>query len=333
MAKVEEHPNFCNKLWNAACYVCMNAENQDLAAAGAEFSLADRWISSRLKDMLARIEAGFADYRLDAVANALYQFTWHEFCDWYVQLSKAVLQSDSASQGAKCGTRMTLVKTLQVCCVPCIRWRRSSRRNLQRVRRFAGVSGENISRAWNPRAESMTTMSGPSRWVTEEACGGSKSRGEIGYPLERASSKVPPRCWWTAIFRVPGAVIYVSTRLVESSAARAQAGRKRCPSLRGLLRNLEILVPMKTPIDPAAAALRAGKKLRKAEVSLSKLEAKKSWQQPVCQEYAPPDRPRTSSGSRNCARKMPSLSAKLPGRPSSSNERVHLHNRKQRSLN
>ena len=64
--------------------------------------------------MLARIESGFAEYRLDIVANALYEFTWHEFCDWYLELSKAVLQSDTAGAAAKLGTRHTLINTLEV---------------------------------------------------------------------------------------------------------------------------------------------------------------------------------------------------------------------------
>ena len=67
MAKVEEYRNFCNKLWNAARYVLMNVEGQDHQLEAAEFSLADRWIRSRLAATLSRIEAGFADYRLDNV--------------------------------------------------------------------------------------------------------------------------------------------------------------------------------------------------------------------------------------------------------------------------
>ena len=112
MAKVEGNRNFCNKLWNAARYVLMNVEGQDPPVARrtrppeeAEFSLADRWIRSRLAAMLERVEAGFRDYRLDNVANALYEFTWSEFCDWYLELSKAVLQSDAASEAQKRGTR------------------------------------------------------------------------------------------------------------------------------------------------------------------------------------------------------------------------------------
>ncbi len=76
-------------------------------------SLADRWIRARLAAMLARVQAGFADYRLDNVANALYEFTWNEFCDWYLELSKAVLQSDAASEAEKRGTRITLIGTLE----------------------------------------------------------------------------------------------------------------------------------------------------------------------------------------------------------------------------
>src|SRR5580692_11138902 len=114
MARVEEYRNFCNKLWNAARYVLMNVEGHDTGVEGAEFSLADRWIQSRLSAMLARVESGFAEYRLDTVANALYEFTWHEFCDWYLELSKAVLQAETAGAAAKRGTRHTLINSLEV---------------------------------------------------------------------------------------------------------------------------------------------------------------------------------------------------------------------------
>jgi len=278
MAKVEEYRNFCNKLWNAARYVLMNAENQDLETAGAEFSLADRWISSRLKDMLARIEAGFADYRLDAVANALYEFTWHEFCDWYVELSKAVLQSDSASEGAKRGTRLNLVQTLEALLramhplAPFI-----SEEIWQRVRVIAGVSGETIMRAEFPRAESMLAdaQAEPEmRWVMDFILGVRQIRGEMDIPWTRKLEVLLQNAGARDLEYL-GRNLHYLVRLGGVEPPRALKGGEVAPiSAVALLGNLEILVPMKGLIDPAAELDRLARRLRKAEVELSKLEAK-----------------------------------------------------------
>ena len=170
MAKVEGNRNFCNKLWNAARYVLMNVDGQNLprpaerSSVNAEFSLADRWIRSRFAAMLARVESGFSDYRLDVVASALYEFTWSEFCDWYLELSKAVLQSDTASEAAKRGTRYTLITTLEALLralhpiAPFI-----TEEIWQRVRESAGGAGETIMLSAFPAADSSTRISRPSR--------------------------------------------------------------------------------------------------------------------------------------------------------------------------
>ena len=291
MAKVEEYRNFCNKLWNASRYVLMNAENQDLAAAGAEFSLADRWISSRLKDMLERIEAGFSEYRLDAVANAVYEFTWHEFCDWYVELSKAVLQSASATQGAKRGTRITLINTLEVLLramhplAPFI-----SEEIWQRVRITAGISGETIMRAQFPRAETMSidVQAEPEmRWVMDFIFGMRQIRGEMDIPwtrkLEVLLQNASPRD-----LEYLGRNLHYLMRLGGVEPPRALNDRETAPiSAVALLGHLEILVPMKGLIEPAAELDRLAKKLRKAEIELSKLEAKLGNSQFA--KNAPPD--------------------------------------------
>ncbi len=291
MAKVEEYRNFCNKLWNASRYVLMNAENQDLAAAGAEFSLADRWISSRLKDMLERIEAGFSEYRLDAVANAVYEFTWHEFCDWYVELSKAVLQSASATQGAKRGTRITLINTLEVLLramhplAPFI-----SEEIWQRVRITAGISGETIMRAQFPRAETMSidVQAEPEmRWVMDFILGMRQIRGEMDIPwtrkLEVLLQNASPRD-----LEYLGRNLHYLMRLGGVEPPRALNDRETAPiSAVALLGHLEILVPMKGLIEPAAELDRLAKRLRKAEIELSKLEAKLGNSQFA--KNAPPD--------------------------------------------
>jgi valyl-tRNA synthetase len=291
MAKVEEYRNFCNKLWNASRYVLMNAEGQDLAAAGAEFSLADRWIRSRLADMLERIETGFADYRLDVVANALYEFTWHEFCDWYLELSKAVLQSDSASAAAKRGARFTLINTLEALLralhplAPFI-----SEEIWQRVRVSAGAKGETIMRAEFPSAASVSTdrQAEPEmRWVMGFILGMRQIRGEMDIAPSRKLEVLLQNAGAHDLQYLDRNLHYLK-RLAGVETPRVLAAGEIPPiSAVALLGNLEILVPMKGLIEPTAELERLAKRLRKAEIELTKLEAKLGNSQFA--KNAPPD--------------------------------------------
>ncbi|MCH8060588.1 MAG: valine--tRNA ligase, partial [Proteobacteria bacterium] len=111
LGRIDGYKNFCNKLWNAARYVLMNTE--DLGNGNIELSAADKWIRARLDHAIAAAHQHFAAYRLDLAAQALYEFTWHEFCDWYLELSKPVLQSNQTSADAKRGTQNTLVNVLE----------------------------------------------------------------------------------------------------------------------------------------------------------------------------------------------------------------------------
>jgi len=291
MAKVEEYRNFCNKLWNAARYVLMNVEGQELNSQGAEYSLADRWIRSRLAGMLTRIEAGFADYRLDNVANALYEFTWHEFCDWYVELSKAVLQSESASPAAKRGTRFTLVQTLETLLralhpiAPFI-----SEEIWQRVRVSAGATGETIMRSDFPRAAAVPTdkQAEPEmRWVMDFVLGVRQIKGEMDIAMSRKLEVLLQNVSERDAEYLERNLHYLM-RLAGVETPRVLAAGEAAPiAAVALLGNLEILVPMKGLIDPTAELDRLAKRLRKAEVDLIKLEAKLGNSQFA--KNAPPD--------------------------------------------
>jgi valyl-tRNA synthetase len=111
LGRIEGYKNFCNKLWNAARYVLMNTES--LSGGDLEFTAADRWIKARFNNTVATVHSSLATYRLDLAAQAIYEFTWHEFCDWYLELSKPVLQSDDASDELKRGTQRTLIEVLE----------------------------------------------------------------------------------------------------------------------------------------------------------------------------------------------------------------------------
>ncbi len=116
LGRIEGYKNFCNKIWNATRYVQMNLEGSDTSAlvtGEVEYSIVDRWIRSRLGATIDAVRARLAEYRFDLAAQALYEFAWYEYCDWYLELSKPTLQSASASEAQKRGTRRTLVGVLE----------------------------------------------------------------------------------------------------------------------------------------------------------------------------------------------------------------------------
>ena len=117
LARISGYRNFCNKLWNAASYVLSNTESGELDRG--ELSLADRWIRSRLQGLIDEVHFAFETFRFDVMAQKLYDFTWHEYCDWYLELTKPVLREGTPEAQAAAGERSSRYsKPYSASCTP-----------------------------------------------------------------------------------------------------------------------------------------------------------------------------------------------------------------------
>jgi valyl-tRNA synthetase len=192
LGRIEGYRNFCNKLWNASRYVLMSTGEDPAALDGdCEYTFADRWIRGRLGHAVAQVREHFAGYRFDLAAQAAYEFVWYEFCDWYLELSKPVLQAVEAPPALKRGTRRTLVQVLEATLrllhplMPFI-----TEEIWQRVGTLAGRGGPTIMLEPYPRADEWAEDAEATRQVAvlqAVVLGVRQIRGELDVPHSRAT--------------------------------------------------------------------------------------------------------------------------------------------------
>lgn len=113
MSRLAGYRNFCNKIWNAARFVLMNTEDKPLNTSASHRTIADQWILTELQEITTAIKRAFRQYRFDQLAKLLYEFTWNNYCDWYLELSKCDLQADNNNEEQKGCTRHTLLFVLE----------------------------------------------------------------------------------------------------------------------------------------------------------------------------------------------------------------------------
>jgi valyl-tRNA synthetase len=272
--RVEGNRKFCNKLWNAARFVMLAlADSPGGSDSSGERSVPDRWIRSRLGAAIRAVERAFAEYRFDFAAAALYEFTWHEFCDWYLEIVKPVLQnsSDPQAQHSTRGTLLSVLETLLRTLHPLMPF--ITEEIWLRVAPMAGVGGPSIMLAAWPRPDDFASdraAEDEMQWVKQVVLGIRQIRGV----LDIASSRRLPLLVQNAGERDLALLSkhqVLLTRLAGlESMELLPAGTPAPPAAAELVGDLLLLVPMAGLIDPASELQRVEKRLAKVEIEIKK---------------------------------------------------------------
>ncbi len=297
MGRIEGYRNFCNKLWNAARYVLMNTEDQDCGVGAQspgrsdrpqenaptgeiELSVADRWIISRLQRTEARVAEALEGYRFDHAAQAIYEFTWNEYCDWYLELSKPVLNNPAASAAQLRGTRRTLVRVLETLLrlahpiMPFI-----TEEIWQTLKPLAGKQGKTIMLESYPAADESKLdpdAEAEMEWVMRFILGIRQIKGEMNIapgkpvPLLLSHASESDQAW------AEKHRAYLDFLARTESIEVLADGDEGPESATALVGSMKVLIPMAGLIDKEAELTRLDKELGKLRSEVERVEKKLS---------------------------------------------------------
>jgi len=308
LARVEGYRNFCNKLWNAARYVLMNTEDKDCGQNcdndKITLSIADQWIISCLQQTKATIADAIAQYRFDLAAQAIYEFTWNEYCDWYLELSKPVLMNADSSEASLRGSRHTLVNVLEEILriahpiMPFI-----TEEIWQRVNHLADISADVASdKTHSDKTHSEKTIMlqpypqpdetkidlsaiADMTWIKTFILGLRKIRGEMNI---KPSKRIPVMLQNGSPqdqTRLTQHQIYIETLGKTESITWLNADENAPDSATALVGEMKVLIPLADLIDKNAEIARLSKDIDKMEQEHKRLQTKLSNQKFV--ERAP----------------------------------------------
>jgi len=277
--RIEGNRNFCNKIWNATRYVLMQTEDKDVGldeSLTVELSLADRWIQSLLQEVTTEVTEHFEQYRFDLAAKALYEFTWGEYCDWYLELSKPVLFSDGSSDAAKRGTRRTLVRVLETLLrllhpiMPYI-----TEEIWQTIKALTGKSAETIMLEPYPVADESLIDNNTTddlEWVKTFIIGIRKIRAEMDIPPSKPLPILLQN--WTESDKqnFENNAIFINSLAKIESAEWLKTEAEAPESATALCGKMNILIPLAGLIDKDAEMARLNKEIEKTQKGLGGLE-------------------------------------------------------------
>ena len=275
LGRIDGYKNFCNKLWNAARYVLMNTETMD--DGDAEFSTADRWIKARLNQTTNELHQHFKTYRLDLAAQAIYDFTWHEFCDWYLELSKPILQSDDVSPALQRGTRRTLIHVLEAILrllhplMPFV-----TEEIWQQVAKRADIEGDTIMLRPYPGTsdESDEVAIADIEWVKQFILGIRQIRGEMDISPGKPLPVILQGASTSDLQRADDHSMLLGRVGRVESVTILDDGEEPPAAATALLGEMRLLVPMKGLIDVDAERARLTRQRDKIDADLKRSTAK-----------------------------------------------------------
>ncbi|WP_100656684.1 valine--tRNA ligase [Alteromonas flava] len=287
MGRVEGYRNFCNKIWNASRFVLMNTETEDTgkeaSADELELSMADRWIWARFYQTVADFEQALGQYRFDIAAQALYEFTWNQFCDWYLELTKPVLNSEESSAAQKRGTRHTLVNVLEQLMrllhpmMPFI-----TESIWQRVAVLTGHAGKQPASIMvqgfpqPPESGIDEKVLADIEWLKKVIVGIRNIRGEMDISPNKPLSVILRNASELDQQRAEELELYL-TRMAKLESIKVLGINETAPaSASAIVGEMEVLIPMAGLIDKEAELARIAKAVEKIEKDVQRTQGKLS---------------------------------------------------------
>ena len=273
LKRVEGYRNFCNKLWNAARFIHLNAEAYGVSESKIDTNI-DRWIQYKLNETTKDVKKYFEEYRFDLLTKTSYEFIWYEFCDWYIELNKVRLSEPNAKKPEIVKSMIdTLEQTLKLVhpLMPFV-----TEEIWKQFKIYFELKDESLMLCSFPEINSFETDKSyrEVEWLKRVVSGIRNIRGEL---VIKPAQKIP------AIFKEGTSVdrdissefdIFIKELANLESIQWEESDKDSPPSSIFVLNELKILIPLEGLIDPKKESIRLQKKIEKLDKEKTMIASK-----------------------------------------------------------